>query len=206
MKIRNDDAGTLGLIATDTYALFFADAALTGDERSVVIEVDADLLKERNLRPDEDFIVQVLLAQGKIKEGMDIKEAAASIDVDTYAHEWEKSLHHLGNVAYVGTIPTSAITRIAVYKSQGPIIMGGDPCITMTNHRLLGKNGKALISWLFDGEIPDIEHVSEEYLLSELEKNPGDTMFTKMLKGLRIRKKWFAEEHGKIVEIKNMKP
>ena len=190
---------------TDTYPLFFADMALVGDERSVVIEIDTDHLEEDNMRPDEDFIVQVLHAQGKLPNDIDIKQAAATFDVDGYAHEWEKSLLHLGNAAYVGTIPVEAITRIAIYKSKGPIIMGGDPCITMTNHRLLAGHSRALIAWLFDGTPPNNEHITEEQILAELEKQPDDTMFKNMLEGVQVRRKWFAEERKKIVEVRNMK-
>ena len=189
---------------TDTYPLFFADCAAKNKERCAIIEIEISKLNKKNFRPDEDFIVQVLAAQKQLPKNIDIKHHAATMDIENYEHEWEKSLLHLGNIAHIGTIPVSAITRIALYTSEGPLLAGGDPSITLINHRYTSQKSKTLIDWVFNGTQPDIEFITKEQLEEQLKTNPNDQMIKIVLEGYLWREKWFKESHSKIVEVQNL--
>jgi hypothetical protein len=146
---------------TETYAGYFAMSATEGDERWGIVEVETDLLDHGDLCPDEDFLEQVSRAQtwpaGRFYDGiracssMEERTAWFRENLQGFAHLWEESLNHLGNVAHHGCIPVEAITRVSVYdpRSNGTVSMAAaDPCIMPLNHQICGDKYRALTRWL----------------------------------------------------------
>jgi len=136
---------------TAAYAAYFAmNCTDPAEERVAIIEVDADMLEAGKMLPDEDYISQHLhqILGSPLK---DLHEVVRNT-LESYQHHWMDSLQDLGNVAYQGTIPASAVTRYCVFspKEQAALAWAAcDPLITPMNYRFCGEKYRQMIAWLF---------------------------------------------------------
>ena len=126
---------------TTAYAGYFAMNAADPEERWAIIEIDTDLLPDReSLMPDEDWLEQVSRSQELPEEwgvngaSMEVRTAWFRENLWRFAHLWEDSIEGLGNCAYEGAIPPEAITgtdtaraRRCVASTLTPAIMPSRP-------------------------------------------------------------------------------
>jgi hypothetical protein len=166
---------------TTAYAPYFAwNAADTSrDEKALVVEVDASLLDESRLFPDEDFVAQAISQTEK----RPLSEVHPKVR-DTllyYGDLTQASIDHLGNVAHRGTVQPEAITRHAIIdlKKQRDLAWACmDPSISCINYQICGSKYRSIIAWIF-GDRPDFEvghGVPNEQYLPMIEKlQPGYT-------------------------------
>lgn len=143
---------------TKTYGLYFAANAIIAEgEELIIVEIDTDLLPDKDkLLSDEDAIWFAWKA-GVIKPHQveawiydETKERQAQYfagfleDFTSMGCTWDWSLRALGNCTYMGTIPPSAITRIISYKADGGWWLAfHDPTITPQNFRFCGPEYEA---------------------------------------------------------------
>ena len=144
---------------TNSYAVYFANAASRGSDKLAILEVDTDLLGlygSMCLVPDEDAIEQ----SGRGRDGVpgDIVKRTAFFRRRLSGYfgtdQWELSLELLGNCAFLGTIPPKAISRMAVIDIKKAIefcMVAIDPVIVIKNQKIVGAKYRAITRWLFDG-------------------------------------------------------
>jgi hypothetical protein len=143
---------------TKTYGLHFAyNARLAADEELLIVEIDSDLLPDQTmLLPDEDALWFSWMA-GEIHEndveqyvnGLSQEEQAQwfggfleEFNEQGFTAEW--SLKFLGNCSYKGSIPPSAITRIAAYEPTAFWwYRFHDPQVSPSNFRFCGSEYEA---------------------------------------------------------------
>mgnify|MGYP003394320012 CR=1 FL=1 len=133
---------------SSAYAPYFALNTEGGDP--LVLEIDTDLLDEKNFFPDEDFIAQSISQSEKLPLGKVHAQVRRSLL--GFQHYWQLSIEKLGNCCHKGVIPYSAITRTAsweVKKQLGLSQMAMDPCISPLNFLILSEKYIGLIAWLF---------------------------------------------------------
>ena len=143
---------------TTAYAGYFAMNATPENERWGIVEIDTDLIPEDfgTLVPDEDFLEQATRGQETptewdLPEGMEARTEWFRERLYSFAHLWDKSIEGLGNCAYEGAVPPSAITRVGLFApTSNPSIamMIMDPMITLMNYRICGPKYRALVQWL----------------------------------------------------------
>lgn len=153
---------------TECYAPYFAHNASTIsdddiDRSMAIVEIDTNFLDADYFYPDEDFIAQFLVQHSKIKPycllPLDHVTRMVRDNIEDYKEAWRESLEHLGNISYKGSIPRSAITKIAVFDPKtNPemLMMALDPTISILNHRFCADKYKMLTTW-FMGEIVTVE-------------------------------------------------
>jgi hypothetical protein len=146
------------------------------EERVAIVEVDMDMLDAISMLPDEDFVSQGLAKMlGSSLEDLHVE---VRDNLECYRHHWMDSLQGLGNVAYKGTVPASAITRYCVFspKEQAALAWAAcDPLITPMNYRFCGEKYRQMIAWLF-GDRPDwqVGHMGNEEFFKMMEgMQPG---------------------------------
>ena len=142
---------------TAAYPLYFAlnAGAGVGDDNVAIIEVAADELPVSLLLPDEDFIAQGLAQQSGVALSSVHDEVRESLE--GYAHHALDSVRYLGNVAFKGVVPVSAITRYCVLdpaKQQRLAWAGIDPVISPLNYHFCGAKYRSMVAYLF-GDRPD---------------------------------------------------
>lgn len=132
---------------TTAYPFYFAHCASCEDgSKAVVIEIDVSHLPYQNFYPDEDFIFQAIPK----KERPDLQLIRDHIE--DYKRFFQKSIDHMGNFCYMGTIPRQAMTRaVSVdFKKRGELLMEVmDPTISILNYRLIGDKYIDLVAWFF---------------------------------------------------------
>ena len=145
---------------TSTYAGYFALCAHNTNVLLGIVEVETDDLLPFNLLPDEDFLAQG--AQYTNDAGLKSTYAALNGDLNLlsayfrdrlhqYNDWWESSVKFLGNCCYKGSVPASAIRRVAIIHSKKAQHLAGaiiDPTITLMNHRLMGDRYKAMTRYI----------------------------------------------------------
>jgi hypothetical protein len=146
---------------TQAYALYYAwQATDTKDkaDRLAVLEIDTDKLDPDLFAPDEDWLEQVSRKQNgpgvaPIDKPMRYRTKWYRQRLMNYAPHWQDSLAGLGNATYHGTIPASAITRIAFVdqKTNADLVMsaGMDPTISLMNYHFVGGRYRAAMKRLF---------------------------------------------------------
>lgn len=143
---------------TVAYAPYFASCVTDTDkERIAIIQIDLGKLDKDKLYPDEDFIEQALRGK-KLGDSDDMKKRTLYVrkHIGDWQHEWEKSLKHLGNVAFRGAVPPEAITKIVAFdpKSNPRVFVDTlNPTITLDNYRFCGEKYRALTGWFFGKEV-----------------------------------------------------
>lgn len=148
---------------TNAYALYFAYNATNDDDgkdQLAILEVDTDKLNIVQLMPDEDWLEQATrtIKGNKMAPfgGMSMRTMWYRKRILDYWHLWTKSLDGLGTCCYYGTIPPSAITRVATLSIAEHhrllIEEGYDPIIFLANYKILGEKYRNSIKRLFAGE------------------------------------------------------
>lgn len=145
---------------TNAYPLHFAGAAVRGDERLAVIEVNTRELFILNLMPDEDFLEQFTRREGPapVDKSMKYRTRWYRKRARDFQHYWLKSVDGLGTCCHLGTVPVSALMRV-VYMDQATfgklIVHGCDPMIHLLNYRLVGAKYRNYTHWLFNDPLED---------------------------------------------------
>ena len=137
---------------TTAYAPYFAWSAvdIKKDEKALIVEVDLDKLKFEKLHPDEDFIAQVLSKQRNVP--IETVHSKVRRTISGYRHHAYDSLQCLGNIAYRGIVPASAITRYVTIDlkpqdSLAQVCM--DVSVSLINFQVLGAKYRSVIEWIF---------------------------------------------------------
>lgn len=180
---------------TDCYAGYFAlnSAWASINPELMLIEIDLSLLDSSKLYPDEDF---VQFAASDIPKSAN-KNLWVKKNIHLYQDFWEQSLKELGNIAYRGVIPNTAITRIArVFYNDAPEICMSmlDASITRLNRLYVGPIHAAYTKFLF-GEKISIEDIlpNEFDFVERLERS--DDAFDEITQHFKAR----LEVWGKIL-------
>ena len=143
---------------TTAYPLYFAIHAARKDEKSLILEIDTNLLDETKLYPDEDFLALVTIHH---HPEMILSTAHNYIRrrLGQWQHLWATSIEGMGNCCYKGIIPPGAITRYCLFDSTRTTIamMGMDPSISILNYTFCKHKYFGLVAWLFGDQpiLPD---------------------------------------------------
>lgn len=158
-KHNNAPSRTDCVYMTNAYAIFFAlNASNVASEDPCVLEIDTLKLKLSCLLPDEDFLEQATRGMGDAPLDWPMLKRTAwyRARLEQFSSFWEKSLKHLGNCSYKGTIPVEAITRIAVIDQtdQAEFCWQAlDPSITLMNYHIVGTKYRGMTKWLFGDDM-----------------------------------------------------
>jgi hypothetical protein len=166
---------------TDTYAPYFAIAATRADsdEKIAIIEVDTAQLDDTWMRPDEDAIEQGTEKGHLGIKGTTQKQRTKWIrnHIDYFKSCWTDSLKLIGNCAYKGVIPPSAITRVVLNDRTNRMMEWAamDPTITTINYRFYGAKYRLLLKWYLGETVTTEEwfaaqHSAHEFLTGEERK------------------------------------
>jgi hypothetical protein len=144
---------------TTAYAPYYALQAVNKGEKISIVEIETDLLKESNFRPDEDFIEQVTGLDKKNIAGIKGKTMSQRTTyirnhLDEFSAFWKPSLEHLGNCGYKGVITGKAITRVSVVDISKCVAMCSEvleAVITLANYSVCGSQYRMMTRW-FMGE------------------------------------------------------
>lgn len=140
---------------TDAYALYYAfSAAKPGEEDMVVLELDTAKLAPFFMVPDEDFLEQATRKSGPapLDKSMHYRTKWYRRRLLRFGEYWMESVKHLGNCAYHGEIPVTAITRYVVipHARAFELFMAGmDPNISLLNYKIVGDKYRNWIRWAF---------------------------------------------------------
>jgi hypothetical protein len=136
---------------TEAYAPYFAICAAEKNEKLAIIEIDTEKLDEGLFYPDEDAIQQGTTGNELGIKGKSPKARTRWIrdHLNRFQEYWKPSLHIIGNCAYKGIIPPSAITRVVLnnrtnLKMEWQAI---DPAITTMNYKFYGGKYRTLTQW-----------------------------------------------------------
>lgn len=128
---------------TDAYAPYFSVAT---DEKygagGIVVEIDTDRMARRFV-PDEDVLEQAGRSFDDVKGDMLKRTAYYRSQLKNFVglDNWKKSLEFMGTCAYLGTVPVTAISRIAVIpkKNMVDVAFAWDASISRMNYMVLGE-------------------------------------------------------------------
>jgi len=147
---------------TVAYPFYFAICAAgeTSDRddqkfHPVVFEIESDDLDQDLFFPDEDFIAQAMAQQEK----MTLEDCHDYVrdNLENWRDLWTDSIEHMGNCAYQGLIPASAIKRHCIFEQgERPYLSMAflDPAISILNYRFMGAKHRAFVEWMFqDAEL-----------------------------------------------------
>lgn len=152
---------------TNAYAVYFANQALTKkDKKLLVLEVDTKKLHPFTFVPDEDFLAEIFQKSMKNTTPTERSRIFVQQLVQNQALFDSKpiqlSLQHLGTVGYMGHIPKSAITKVAlvdVTEAQDYIFQTFDPSVCLLNYQICGQAYRNSLKWLFEEPLEEVpEH------------------------------------------------
>lgn len=121
-----------------------------------IVEIETDMLQERWMRPDEDFIEQVTRNENDTKrlgiKGVGMAERTKWVrnHIDQFSGMWKLSVEHLGNCAHKGQLPAHAITRVSICQISASTLMliaARDPAITWVNKKFCGDKYAMITRW-----------------------------------------------------------
>ena len=147
---------------------FYFGCLSRSSKRLVVFEIDGDVLDKNCFYPDEDFITE-LLHRHEGRELRPEEKGEVRVMIRKYQDQWRNSLRFLGNCAYRGIIPPSAITRYCLFTPAArPHITAEliDPCISIMNFEVQGGYFKKVVAWMF-GDRTLLPMVSESETAEE---------------------------------------
>lgn len=184
------------------YAPYFAINACDERDNPILIEVDTNLLKQENMRPDEDFLEQSTRrlsadkvdtrfhpGMGKEKNSMQVNTLWFRNNLHLFSDLWELSVKKLGNCCYNGIVPVKAITKVTTWKVDSMLdisVACCDASVSLENKQICGNKYDALTKWLIG------EPVSSESILGDLCGIPkyGDKMIKHWNTTLQNRDSW----------------
>lgn len=144
---------------TDAYAGYFAACASDEGSKWGLVEIETERLDRRLLVPDEDWLEQATRGQKAPPEWglnrlrrMESRTRWFRQRLEAFAHLWTESIEGLGNCAYLGAIPASAVTRVCVFDPRAnPMVAMAclDPIISLMNYRIVGDKYRALTALMF---------------------------------------------------------
>jgi hypothetical protein len=140
---------------TTVYAPFFAFSAAEDKERWGIIEIESDLIDD-GIYPDEDFLEQALKEVPKSVKKNDMigRTKWFKKNINRYKHIWNYSVNLLGTCSHKGTIPASAITRVAVLNPCNIFrMMSVDPQISLMNYNICKGKYEALTKWMIGDKV-----------------------------------------------------
>ncbi len=157
---------------------FYFGCLSRSSKKLVVFEIDGDVLDTNNFYPDEDFITE-LLHRHEGRELRPEEKGAVLVMIRKYQDQWRNSLRFLGNCAFRGTVPTSAITRYCLFTPVArPHITAEliDPCISIMNFQIQGGHFKKIVAWMFGDRkllpmVAEAETMEERQLWVEQSKD-----------------------------------
>jgi hypothetical protein len=135
---------------TTAYPFYFG-CLSRSSKTLVVFEIDGDALDKQCLYPDEDFITE-FLGKHEDRALTATEKGLVRIMIHPYQDQWRNSLRFLGNCAYHGCIPASAITRYCLFTPRArPHLTAEviDPPINTMNFWIQGVHFKRLVAWFF---------------------------------------------------------
>lgn len=142
---------------TSVYAPFFSICSAKQNESLGIVEVDIEKLDPKWMRPDEDFIEQASRYAPNLVpnagKGLINRTKYVKKHIDEFKHLWKESIKFIGNCAFKGQIPTSAITKIVVIERKYSTMEFNalNPSITIENFSFCQEQYKFLTKW-FIGE------------------------------------------------------
>lgn len=141
---------------TNSYAIHFAGAAVKDDELGAIVEVNTHLLSPWKLAPDEDCLEQTQRGHDDLNPAWSMRQRTNWYKrrLQNYASDenMKLSLKALGNCCHLGSIPATAITRVAIINPND--FWGvSDPSISLMNYRFMGEHYRNLSQWIFDPSV-----------------------------------------------------
>ena len=162
---------------TSAYAPYFAmNCVEVGEDMALLIEVDTGSLDTGSMLPDEDFITQAIVKVNN--ETIPDIHMSVRDTLENWSEFAADSVRLMGNIAYRGVVPASAITRYCLFdpKEQAALAWAAcDPTISLLNYRFCGEKYRQMIAWLF-GDRSDwqIGHGDNEQFFAMMDKmQPG---------------------------------
>lgn len=144
---------------TDAFAPYFAGAAMKGNDKGLIIEVDTDRLDPDMFYPDEDLIGQALARSEKWP--LEKAQRYAIRHLERWQDKWELGMKHMGTLGHLGPIPSSAFTRYVLLdmKVRPQLGMLMDPSgVSPLIYQHMGDQYRRTQQWLFDGgELPQLD-------------------------------------------------
>lgn len=143
---------------SNAYAPYFAVQACEKKAFPAVLEIDVHKLNPFCLCPDEDFLEQAFGKREFPDWDMTQRTRYYRENLEIFAPNWELSLEHMGNCSYLGTIPSKAITRIAIldHKHKETCLLLAtclDPTISIINYHIVGKKYRGITKWIFGDDL-----------------------------------------------------
>jgi hypothetical protein len=135
------------------YATYFAACATREESKGVVIEIDVASLAGEQLCCDEDAYALLDLKHKHAGRHLAELVEQAKLELPTGLEYAKASLELMGNCAYLGSIPLSAVTRaVSIDWDANPELAHTalEPVISPQNFRFLGDFYIRLTHWLFD--------------------------------------------------------
>lgn len=124
----------------------------TDDPKVLVFEIDEELVNDRRLYPDEDYIWYMADRTGE-RENLTPPQVAKHLEA--LQDQWPKSLRMLGNVAHQGIIPAACITRYCIYEPKARpnlTFAMADYSINVLNYLHEQHDLDQLVAWMFGDE------------------------------------------------------
>lgn len=150
---------------TNAYPLHFCAASLRSeDAHGLIVEIDSAQLDAELLRPDEDFLEQIMRGRDDLPAEWSLTQRNVYYRDRMADYDPLQSLRLLGTMAYAGPIPPAAITRILLVKAKtiGRLIrLGFDPMIALANYRFMGAFYRSGTRWMF-GDVERIDDLRED--------------------------------------------
>jgi hypothetical protein len=147
---KNDPSHPKMVYLTTAYPFYYG--CLSRSVKTLVVfEIDGNALDQQLFHPDEDFIIE-LLGRHENRQLTGPEKGVVRIMIHKYRDQWRNSLRYLGNCAYRGTIPASAITRYCLFTPEArPHLTADltDPVISTLNFEIQGDHHKKFVAWMF---------------------------------------------------------
>lgn len=156
---------------TNAYAPYFALPAYGPRRDGVVLEIDTERLEANRLLPDEDALERVGRNTDGIEGNMYARVKHYRDRLELYCDgQWQASLDYMGTCSHLGTIPTSAITRVAIVPFDYHWFW--DASVSHMNYRLMGGKYRKQMARLFGD--PTTDDDEDQSLFANYWKIPMD--------------------------------
>ncbi len=153
---------------TDAYPVTYAVEAVETmmkvtqqPERLAILEVATERLDPSKFVPDEDVLEQALRGKDALPTDWTMLRRCwyYQSHLQDYADRWPMSLELLGTCGYMGCIPRSAITRVALVDYQQAahaVWFVLNASISLMNYRFVGMQHKTITRWFFGDPLPEL--------------------------------------------------